>query len=166
MSYDFTDLSGMDEAECQFITDFCIKNNIKYVLEFGPGNSTQALIDGGVETITAFEQDAAHAEAIRIMFPSIRIMCYDPSQMPITTNYGSGPFALKFDMALIDGPTELAFTPSRLNSSLYCFPRADRIMIHDTTRDATAFKVLEDIGMTLEDFFPSKRGLAVLRKYE
>lgn len=161
MSYDFTDPSSMDKAECMFISQFCRAKNIKSVLEFGPGNSTQALIDGGVEIITAFEQDAAYAESIKIRFPAIRLFCYDPSQIPISRGFVSN-----FDIALIDGPTVKSFTPSRLNAALFCFTRTRIIMMHDTVRDRITLEVLEDIGMVIEKQFESERGLAVLRKHD
>jgi hypothetical protein len=77
----------------------------KTVLEFGPGWSTRALIEGGATTIDACEDDpvwfATHAERLVSAFPAIvRLHPYtigDPITVPSIGNR-------TYDLALIDGP--------------------------------------------------------------
>lgn len=77
----------------------------KKVLEFGPGWSTRALIEGGATKIDSCEDNpdwfAVHAERLEALFPSIvTLQPYvwsDPVFIPAINRR-------RYDLALIDGP--------------------------------------------------------------
>ena len=80
----------------------------KRVLEFGPGSSTLALIEGGATHIDTCEDQAHWAEIYRIRleqrFPDIvRLRTYVWRE-PVTVD---GVDDQRYDLALIDGPQQL-----------------------------------------------------------
>lgn len=152
---------GLNGKECEWLSMFCASKQIKSALEFGPGNSTQAMIDGGVEFIKSFEQDAFMAEKMRNLLPGdkVEIITYDPTAIPLEFDVHG-----RVDMAFIDGPTRDAFTPSRLNAALFCFNRAQYIVMHDAYRDYQTAMVMTDLGMNVVEDFESDRGIIVLSK--
>jgi hypothetical protein len=158
MNYDFSNLTSMDQNECEFVTTFCRNWNIKTAIEFGPGNSTLALIDGGVDRIETFEQCFDRAKAIRGEFGAgVRVHVYAPDELPIR-------YALpltSYDLALIDGPT-VNNPPARLNAALFCFSLAKRVMFHDSKRDHQTLAILKSLGMWTCSVFPTERGVEVL----
>ena len=163
MSYDFTNDAGLDKEECEWLTRFCGFHEFKTVLEFGPGNSTQAMLDGGVPWIVSYEHEAEYACVAMKIFEAysdrVQIVKYDAMKMPIVPK----PECLKFDFAFIDGPPGRLTIPPRLNAALFCFSRAPIIAIHDCFRDSQLVSILEDIGMVHAALFASKRGIVVLR---
>lgn len=77
--------------------------NAKSVLEFGPGSSTLALIEGGATLIDCCEDDpdwlAVYRERLEGVYPKIvRLIPYDRTTMDIRGRLH------RYDMALIDGP--------------------------------------------------------------
>lgn len=97
------------------------------VLEFGPGSSTLALIEGGAGIVYACEDDPHWAsvaqERIADQFPGrVRMVPYlwaDPLTIPAVD-------ARRFDMALIDGPRE---TARRIPVLLYALERCCAVLI-------------------------------------
>jgi len=92
-------------ADYGAVLDVMVRLHPKRVLEFGPGSSTLALVDGGAERIDTLEDDPAWAEVYedRLVkrFPAIvhlhRYVYYDPLVLP-SIEYRT------YDLALIDGP--------------------------------------------------------------
>ena len=163
MNYDFDNPWSMDRQECEWLTNYCIVNGIMSAIEFGPGNSTLALIDGGVLNLFTFEQDrsrCAEMEKELLSTPAC-VYCYEATDCPIQDWF---PLDLFFDIALIDGPTGSSVTPPRINSAMYCYHRCDRLIFHDSKRDFETIKILIDLGMEPEDSLDSSRGIVVLKQ--
>jgi hypothetical protein len=99
----------------------------KRVLEFGPGSSTRALIEGGANHIDACEDNDHWAEMYRVRlqakFPEhVQLHSYlwsDPLHVP-TVN------ARRYDLGLIDGPRE---TYKRQSVVAYCLERCTRVLV-------------------------------------
>lgn len=99
----------------------------KRVLEFGPGSSTLALIEGGATSIDTCEdnEDWARVYDERLVgrFPEIvrlhRYVWGDPI-------YVHGVDGQRFDLALIDGPLG---TPQRPPVVRYCLERCDAVLV-------------------------------------
>lgn len=97
------------------------------VLEFGPGSSTLALIEGGAAHIDACEDDAnwalIHDERLRARYPQvvhIRRYRWAPAiSIP-------GVDAERYDLALIDGPRE---TDKRLPVVQYALDRCAAVFV-------------------------------------
>lgn len=97
------------------------------VLEFGPGSSTLALIEGGAGLVTACEDDEHWAtiadQRIVARFPTrvelVRYIVADPIEIP-------GVDDRRFDLALIDGPLRPA---DRLPVLRYCLDRCAHVLI-------------------------------------
>lgn len=96
-------------------------------IEFGPGSSTLALIEGGVRKIDACEDNPVYLERHRVglaaRFPdAIRLVHYawaDPLRIPQTDS-------LRYDLALIDGPADCALRGIVL---AYCLERCAHVLI-------------------------------------
>lgn len=91
------------------------------VLEFGPGSSTLALIEGGAGTVDCCEDDErwyrVYHERLELRYPKIvrmvRYLWSDPVWIP-------GLEENRYDLALIDGPRG---TPNRPAVIEYCLAR-------------------------------------------
>lgn len=97
------------------------------VLEFGPGSSTLALVEGGARVIDTCEDDPAwydvHRSRVGVHFAGvvnvIRYTWADPLTIPRVDDQ-------RYDMALIDGPHD---TPRRPVVLEYCMARARAVLI-------------------------------------
>lgn len=106
-------------------------------LEFGPGGSTLALIEGGASEIHTCEDDADWAEVYRTRVASrypgiVRLHRYeprDPLSIPALDHK-------RFDLAFIDGPKR---TPTREPAIRYAQARADVVLCHDAETMARLF---------------------------
>lgn len=97
------------------------------VLEFGPGSSTLALIEGGARWIDCCEDDPDWAEVyekrLAGVYRNVQIRRYDwsdPVCVPEIPSYA------RFDFALIDGPRA---TPRRPAVIRYCLDRCAVVMV-------------------------------------
>lgn len=97
------------------------------VLEFGPGSSTLALIEGGAKTIDSCEDDwnwsQTYRERLQDNYPgivTIRPYVWQPDV------YVAGVTHQQYDMALIDGPRE---TPRRPAVVAYCLARCAYVLV-------------------------------------
>jgi len=99
----------------------------KRILEFGPGSSTLALIEGGAETIDACEDDphyfATYQRRLAAAYPSIVSMQAYRWSDPLRVPQLDGRW---YDLALIDGPRE---TPNRAAAIEYCLQRCAAVLI-------------------------------------
>jgi hypothetical protein len=159
MEYDFNNKWGLDQQECEWLSGFCHRNGIVNVIEFGPGNSTVAMLNGGAHWIESFEEDDGRAKQLEAMSDKVEIIHYQGKQFPITHDVdGLQPYCLAF----IDGPCGSTFTPSRLNAALFCFRRARLLAFHDSNRDQQTINIMLDLGMRVVTRFNSDRGIVVL----
>lgn len=97
------------------------------VLEFGPGSSTLALIEGGATAIDACEDDPHWAQVYRK-----RLQPRFPDVITIREYTLSTPLAIpavddrRYHFALIDGPRD---TTRRADVIAYALERADVVMV-------------------------------------
>lgn len=105
----------------------------KRVLEFGPGSSTLALIEGGAQIIDACEDEPHYFEIyqrrLAEVYSNVTMHAYtwsDPLRVPTL----SGRW---YDLALIDGPRETERRPAVI---AYCLERSAAVLValedHDT----------------------------------
>lgn len=114
-------------ADYGAIMETCAGLQAKRVLEFGPGSSTLALIEGGAEHIDACEDDQHWENVYRARledrFPGqVKIHTYvwsDPANIP-SINW------MHYDLGLIDGPNE---TPKREAVIVYAMERCTRVLV-------------------------------------
>jgi hypothetical protein len=162
MRYDFDNPWAMDKSECDWLSSFCYVHGVLSVLEFGPGNSTAALLDAGVSVLHSFEENPGRAMVIRNRFPDIvRVIDYNPTESPILVELNQA-----YDLAVIDGPSGSSVTPPRINSAMFSFERADMLLFHDSKRDFETIKIMIDLGMEPMDSFDSERGIVVLKHHD
>lgn len=108
----------------------------KRVLEFGPGGSTLALIEGGAQSVDSCEDDpewlATYQTRIAAKHPAIRLHPFtnaDPLRIPALDGQW-------FDLAFIDGPKR---TPTRAAAIAYARERAGVVLCHDAETLARLF---------------------------
>ena len=117
-------------------------NGVKRLLEFGPGDSTQAFLDLGVEHITTCEHIDKWFEVAKERFandPRVRVLKFT-DEFPVTVE-GLGDET--FDLAFVDTPQGYAAMRkkhpgyedcSRLNTCLFAVERAPVVLLHDAYR--------------------------------
>jgi hypothetical protein len=114
----------------------------KTALEFGPGSTTLALIEAGVEQITSYEY---HAKWLAEMqkrlkdYPQVTIKKFD--DVPVLTMLEP----VRFDIAVVDSPpggknsTRIVHPGqeglSRFNTLKYAIEHADIVVMHDCDRE-------------------------------
>lgn len=155
MIYDFTNAMGLDEGECQWLKERCRGFMFETAIEFGPGNSTVAMLEGGVRRIWTFEENAR------------RLMQFEPDPRVVFHTYAATDWNLSIpqinaDIAFIDGPKGSAVYPSRLNACLAVFPLVKWIFLHDSKRDALTENILVQLGARVIMRHPSDRGITML----
>ncbi len=141
------------------------------VLEFGPGDSTQAMLDMGIKRIVTCENINKWFLVAKKRFKNEKrvtiLRFYD--EMPCRVD-GLGENE-RFDLGFVDAPK--GFNParkihegfsdcSRLNTLLYALQRCKVVLLHDATRPlerATLFRVWAT-GLVDIDFIPNKLGMA------
>lgn len=109
------------------VVDLVRKLKPQRVLEFGPGSSTLALIEGGADWIDSCEDDphwfATHIERLEDRFPQfVALRPY---------NYGRPLFVptvqgCRYDLGLIDGPADTAKRPAIID---YALERCDAVLV-------------------------------------
>lgn len=110
------------------ILDATIAISPRTVLEFGPGWSTLALIEGGAKAITAVEDQPYWASVT-----ARRTAAIAPGVVSVVEYKWCDPLVVpgiadgaRFDLGLIDGPRE---TPRRPPVIAYCAARCDRLLV-------------------------------------
>jgi hypothetical protein len=148
--------------EYQFLQEFCKANNVRQVIEFGPGASTLAFLRAGCAVVSV-EEDGRHFQDAQrtLMVPNCTLLLGSP---PAIMEHPAVA-AHTFDLAFVDGPAAKGPLP-RLNSIQAAMNRAQVVMLHDANRPgetATLAEMMKGGEWTLEKH-PSKRGIAVLRR--
>jgi hypothetical protein len=147
----------------------------KKVLEIGPGLTTLALIEAGVEKIVSLENDPEWLEKKREEFkeyPQVTLGLYH--NKPVVE---ADRVALQdFELALVDGPAGFVGNLpgrkprvrhpgmedcSRLNTCLFALKRAPIVLLHDAHRacERATLGRLSGMGHQIQ-FLPSRWGLA------
>lgn len=96
------------------------------VLEFGPGSSTLALIEGGAETVDCCESDphwfSVYRTRLECLYDSVTLYAYDwaaPLSIPALDRRA-------YDLALIDGPLETELRPACI---AYALERCTAVLV-------------------------------------
>lgn len=141
---------------------------IARVLEFGPGSSTLALIEGGATTIDSCEDDPVWAktyeERLQAKYPSIvTIRRYTWSE-PLTVPFVDGQ---RYDLALIDGPLG---SDRRADVLRYCLDRCASVVLPTEDRNRKVREAIVSIAderglvADLWDTGPLSGGFALLTR--
>lgn len=126
----------------------------KRVVEFGPGSSTLALIEGGATAIDAYEDDPDWRQVYQE-----RLVCRFPDVLTIHPYVWSDPIVLPapahpYDLALIDGPRGTMKRPPVIAWCLaharhVLVPTEDHIVGNPTLRP-TIQRLADESGRTVE----------------
>lgn len=151
----------IDAFERRFLQDFVRANRVRSVLEFGPGESSEAFLECGCN-VCSLEHDPKWCDALRRMLGAragLEILLYrvEP-ELAIPELAGR-----QFDLALVDGPPSGLFRRfARLNTMEFAASRAGIVMLHDALRpkEQNTLMVLEEKGWQWR-LLRSARGLAV-----
>lgn len=108
------------------VLDVMARLHPKSVIEFGPGSSTLALIEGGATTIDCCEDDpdwfGVYLDRLERRFPNVVKMHAYAWGVPVDVPSVAGR---TYDMALIDGPKG---TPNRPAAIEFCLQRARAVL--------------------------------------
>lgn len=153
---------SIDDAEALFLRRFVEVNQVNTVLEFGPGRSTQVMLDAGC-SVWALEHDLRWLEIVRSKVGN-------SGGLKLLTSYTVAPElkipeveGLRFDMAFIDGPPAALYRKfGRINAIEFAAARTDVLLLHDALRELerNSMEVMEEKGWTWR-VLQSARGLAV-----
>lgn len=116
-------------ADHRVVMDVMARLKPKRVLEFGPGSSTLALIEGGAEVVDCAEDDpvwfATYCKRLEDVPPGkgiVHMRAYNWSPLPRIP----GVDDKRYDLALIDGPLE---TERRAAVLVYAMERCTHVLV-------------------------------------
>lgn len=153
---------SLRRSEYEFLVQFTRRNNIRTVLEFGPGASTWAFLENDI-SITSYEQHRDWYEIAASMFepfPNVHLtLLTDPTDYRETGTY---------DMVLVDatirlqGPTA---KKDRREAVQLASEHSDLILLHDIRRpnEWLCKRFLKRRGYRFK-IFNSLRGIGVFYK--
>lgn len=159
-----------------FIKQEIKRTGAKTVLEFGPGASTKAFLDAGVEKIVTCEYIDKWLEVAREQFKDekrVTVLKFH-DEIPVVVE-GLGDET--FDIGFVDAPK--GFNParkihegfadcSRLNTLLHALDRCKVVLLHDAMRPlerASLFRVWAT-GLVNIEFIQTRIGMARITKRE
>lgn len=164
-------------ADYQAVLDVMAETEARFVIEFGPGSSTLALLEGGASRIDTCESDPTWAQTYRPrlerVFPNVygfvRIHEYTYEwPVPLTIPELDGRH---FDLALIDGPRCTEHRPLAIR---YCLDRCRVVLVptEDEGRVESSYlrPILMDLGteygfaVEFRNTGPAAGGFAVMRR--
>lgn len=157
---DYSNPWGMDKDECEWLTKFCVDHNVGSVIEFGPGNSTMALLASGIHILDSYEQSEERVAELEEYFKHEESIIIN--HFPHTWDKPLINSDFCYDLALIDGPTGSSVYPPRINSASICYGHCKYMVFHDSKRDAVTVDIIKSKGMVEVDRFNSERGLIAL----
>lgn len=151
----------------------------KSVLEFGPGFSTLALIEAGVENIVSLEHSLEWMEKKRAEFaqyPQVTVAQYW-DEFPVRADEIANQ---QFDLAFVDSPQGFNFHKdrvgrkkhpgyedcSRLNTCLFALDHAPVVYLHDANRPLERATLTKLSGMGHKVQFVTYGGTAALARIE
>ena len=124
---------SVSQTECERLADFVRQNDIKSVLEFGPGASTWYFADAGCEVVSleCDEKWYRHFKSAFKDVPNVHIVPFTNAthiSVPELENR-------RFDFAFVDSPVGASYkSHSRLNACDFVSKRTDQWMLHDSQR--------------------------------
>jgi len=145
--------SGLiNPKEYDFLVDYCRRNNIKSVLEFGPGISTYAFMENSCD-ITSLEYQQWYYDLYKdkfnvVLFENTPIIKLELDKV--------------FDMAFIDSPVGVNKSISRLNSCEFASKYTKRILLHDSNRigEIVTQMIFTERGWNVRKIFDSYCGIS------
>ncbi len=151
-------ISGIDY---EFLYDFCEKNNISRILEFGPGASTRAFLKLKEIEICSYEFNPKwlkFAQQEFASYPNLTISKFDDQDEIEIDAEGS------FDLCFIDSPVGKP-SLSRLNTCLCASKYSNLIILHDSKRkgERETIQYMQTLGWKTH-FINTSKGLCILRK--
>lgn len=144
-----------------FLARYCRRMGIRQVVEFGPGDSTLALLDAGCEVLS-FEHDAGWLQtAVERFDGESRVnlrLC------PEGTVPEAGGLAFEPELVFVDGPPfREGQEMSRLQPCEWALERCGAFILHDAKREGemATLAEMERRGMRVTRI-PTRKGLAVV----
>ena len=113
--------TGISHEDWDCMKELIKKHNIKSVLEFGPGASTEKFCEAGMEVIS-LETDGTWAKEVIQRYPSATVFVWDNYDLP------DGVVGREFDLAFVDG-----ITP-RSSQMRHSIQLAKNVLLHDANR--------------------------------
>jgi hypothetical protein len=158
-------------ADYGAVLEVMVRLQPRRILEFGPGSSTLALVEGGADLIDTCEDEPTWAEVYeeRLVkrFPGLvrlhRYVYYDPIVIPSLADR-------TYDMALIDGPHG---TQTRRAPLVFALKRCAAVLMatedcrpgHQSLRPLIAEEACRhDVEIEWMETGPTSGGFALLRK--
>lgn len=131
------------------VLDVVRKLGAKRILEFGPGSSTLALIEGGATTIDTCEDDPdwaqVYEERLQAVYPDIvrvhRYAWLTPLRVPSVDN-------ASYDLALIDGPLGTNRRPEVIR---YALTRCRSVLAPTETKNRALLEAIREIAAETPD---------------
>lgn len=131
-----TDYSWWTMADYGSLLDVVERFKPRRVLEFGPGGSTLALIEGGAERVDSCENDPdwrqVYQTRIGKAHPELRVHAFTPAD-PLIIPALTGQ---RWDFGFVDGPRQ---TPTRKPAIDYALAHCDVVACHDVETIARLF---------------------------
>ena len=161
-------VATLSDEEYMFLAEYVKERGYATCLEFGPGVSTWALLDGGCEVIVTLEYEnnwLARAFEVFGSVPEVEVHGFENvPEIDVPSVNG-----LRFDMAFVDSPSFLTCKHlNRLNTCEFAAKHTDAILLHDATRsyEVLTQKVFEEKGWDVELVLPSdaERGISLIRR--
>lgn len=152
-----------------------VRTGAKTVLEFGPGATTQAMLDAGVERIVTCEHIDKWLDVARERFANddrVNVLKYYDDMPCVVEGLADTE---RFDLGLVDSPK--GFNPvrkvhpeapdcSRLNTLVYAVNHCKVVLLHDATRPlerASLFRLYRSGAVDIE-FIMSQIPMARITK--
>lgn len=149
------------EDDCRWIVDYCRREGVRRVVEFGPGRSTLAFLQAGCEVLTA-ENDPERLEEARRTFEKaagVRVCGYRDEPGCGMEEPETPP-----DLVFVDGP--VAWNGgSRRHTLEWACRHGRRVLLHDARRPGER-QLLRELpaGEWSCRLIPTRKGLALLER--
>jgi hypothetical protein len=148
------------EDDAIILSDFIEKNNIKSIIEFGPGSSTSTFLGTNISLLHSLEYNETWFSKYSKQFSNDnRVKFIKYTNKPNLEIYGTID---AYDMCFVDSPRG-TLTCSRMNAVIYATTKTNRIIIHDSRRvgEKQTIQYLNSFGY-VETFFNTRKGLSLL----
>jgi len=124
---------SVDAQDVAAMREVATTHGARTVLEFGPGASTAAFLDLGLD-VTSYEHDPAWLAKLRAELPAgAKLHGYaNAERLSLPEIEGRA-----FDLALVDGPPGIPEAPpyNRFNAAAVCAAASPLVLVHDARRD-------------------------------
>lgn len=156
------------------LIDECHRVDARRVIEFGPGISTLAMVEAGVERIHTYEyQDRWFAQARELLRGHPHVSVHRYRNEPEVAVRGQSE--MKFDLAFVDSPLGVPSRGSvrhpgqedcnRLNTVLCALVLAPIVLLHDAKRDGEAATLARVVAMGhLVEVIDTRKGIARIER--